>query len=184
MGGKPFLWVWYLEMFRAMDKYDKARIKKLYECISTVTILMFTTSCQEKVCEESMKMSETVHTNKEVVSDSFVTFAREVLMFGKDLSVKDTVQRGIRFLGGQYNDTMAQTIKLMQSSLMTPGNLKKLQDLDRIYGQDVLTGSYNKIKAFLSTTKNDPINCAWVLDQMSVALDRKEVNKDDFLLTA
>ena len=184
LGGKPFLWAWYLEMFRAIDKDDQARIKKLYECISTVTILMFTTDNQEKVCEESMKMSETVRINKKVVSDSFVTFARKVLMLGKDLSVKDTVQRDIRFLGGQYNATMAQTIKLMQSSLMTPGNLKKLQDLDRSHGQDVLTGSYNKIKAFLSTTKNDPINCAWVLDQMSVALDRKEVNTGDFLLTA
>ena len=108
LGGKPFLWAWYLEMFKAMDKNDQAKIKQLYECILTSTILMFTTDKLEKVCEESIKMSETVRKSSQVASDSFVTFARKVVMLGQDLSVKDMVQRDIRFHGGPFNNTMAQ----------------------------------------------------------------------------
>ena len=135
-------------------------------------------------------MSETVRVSSQVAADSFVTFARKVIMLcgsgvlgSKDLNVKEMVQLDIRFHGGQFNQTMASTIKAMQLSLLTSDHcMTTLQELDRVHGQEVLTGSYNKIKLFLSTCNNDNLTCAWVLDQIITALDRKEVGKGDFLL--
>ena len=192
LGGKPYIWAWYVEMFKAMESegsdVPESRITMLYECFLTMTILMFTASEKAKIVEESIKMSEIVRTSTQVASDSFVTFARKVLLIGgadMNLNVKDLAQRDIRFHGGQVNTTMVQTIKLMQSSwLSSPDCTAKLNTLDRNHGQEVLTASYNKIKLFLSATKNDAATCSWVLDQMLTALDRKEVGKSDFLLEA
>ena len=185
LGGKPFLWAWYLEMFKAMDENDTKKIRLLYECILTVTVLMFTTSEISKIVEESIKMSETARTTAASSSDSFVTFASKILLIDKSVNVKDLALRDIRFQGGKFNTTMGQTIKHMQSSMLSSKDcLARLHRLDRSHGQEVLTGSYNKIKLFLSTTKNEPMTIRWVLDQMLTALDRKEISKSDFLLEA
>ena len=185
LGGKVFIWAWYVEMFKALDKNDHKRIKLLYECILTVTIIMFTSSDKAIIVEESIKMSETVRATVQATSDSFVTFASKILLIDPTLNAKQLAARDIRHQGGLINVTMVQTIKHIQNTFLhSPECMARLQKLDRIHGQDVLTASYNKIKLFLSTVKNDASTSQWVLDQMLTALDRKEVSKGDFLLDA
>ena len=59
-----------------------------------------------------------------------------------------------------------------------------LDSLDREFGSDVLTGSYNKSRLLFTTTKNTPDMCAWVLETLLLGLRRGDATKEDFILAA
>ena len=183
LGGKAFIWAWYLAMFHALDHNDLPRVQLLYQCSLTVTITMFTEDDMQKLTEESIRMSETGRLCMQMGADSFVTFAEKIILHSQGkLNLTDLVQRDIRFNGGLINATMINVIKSLQPMLQSKDVVEKLTQLDRQHGQDVLSGSYNKLKLLLAHLKGDTAMFAWVLESMITALNRKEVTANNFLL--
>ncbi len=184
LGGHAFLWGWYLAVQLAMEEADHQRVKLLYQSALTATISVFTTDSRSQLALESIRMSETIRTNAQVSTDSFVTFTLKVnVMLGGDrYELKDLVSKEVRYQGGLINQTMIQVMRALQPFLESSVVMEKLEKLDREHGMDVLTGSYNKLKLFLSAVKSSADSAAWVLESMIVALERKEVAVDSFVL--
>jgi hypothetical protein len=99
---------------------------------------------------------------------------------GNKHDLEDLVQEDLHYNGGSVNATVMESLKLIS----TPKVESLMESLDREFGMDVLSGSYNKMKLFVNGVKNQPELAAWVLETMRVALRRKEVEPSDVLLQA
>ena len=190
-----FIYAWYVAVFEALRKNDDEKLKLLYECALTCTVQVWATSSTALLAEVSIKHSEKVRSEAQVDTDSFLVFARKVLLvaasFGAGgasrkpgdsssgvsadkIDIKKLQKFDLRFHGGQFNATMLSTMKAMKPILESEQCMSLISALDREYGQGVLTGSYNKLKLFHSCIKGNTDTGAWVLETMLTALRRRE----------
>ena len=186
LAGHGFIYLWYLAVYKALSVPETAandrRLLMLYECILSVTITMYVTTDRAKLALESNRMSETVRSAQRVSVDNFVTFAQKVqLISNKKMDIKQLMRQEVQFNGGLINATMVKTIQ--QMSILDEHARRLLRILDREFGHEVLTGSYNKLKAFCAAAKTSEGAC-FILESQLVALRRNEVTAADFLLSA
>ena len=181
LGGHGVLWSWYVAMAQALQNSDPDLIKMLYECALTTTLCMWTTTESKIRALESLRLSENIRTVGLLSVDNFVLFAKKIwyMMGTEKPDLKKLVSQDVRFHGGLVNTTMLRVITSLKPFL-TPEIEGLLSTLDREFGMEVLTASYNKIKLFLAAVKNSAQVGSWVLATMILALRRGEVNPNDF----
>ena len=183
LGGHVFVFAWYIAVFRAMEAAMNERVRMLFECALTTTITLFTTCDPVKLSLESVRMGELVRLSASAAADSFVTFARKVdVICGCDkLELNKLVKLELRHNGSIVNAAMISVIGALRK-VRSPQVDALFASLEREFGSDVVTGSYNKLKLLIGTCKQMPESCSWVLESMLVGLRRKEVRVEDFLL--
>lgn len=177
--GHAFIYAWYAAAFMAMEKNDKARLVQLYECALTVTITMFVDVDESTLLVESIRGAEIMRAASKVLVDNFIVFSKKLFRAFQKIDVKQLQSKDIKFQGGLMNTTMAKTVEHVKKCLNDKID-KQYGDLDREYGQEVLTGSYNKVRLLLLAVKQDTDVLEWTLDAMMTALRRSEVTVDDF----
>ena len=179
LSGHAFIYAWYVAAFKALDANDLPRVVQLFECALTVTATMWVDVAEDVLVIESIKGSEIARQASKVLVDSFVTFAEKVWKASPKIDVKYLQSQDVKFNGGLMNTTMAKTVENLKRAY-TQGAKDLCANLDRQFGSEILTASYNKVRLMLNAVKSDPENFEWVLDAMTTALRRQEVTPDDF----
>ena len=189
LSGHAFLYCWYLSVYYALGdgaddgNLDAKRLKLLYESALTVTIHMFVTEKMELLALEANRVSEFLRSSQRVSVNSFLTFAQNVaLIGGPKPDLKKLMKLDVQYNGGQINLAMMKVIAQLKT-IESAEVLRLFRLLDREFGHEVLTGSYNKLKLFCAAAKNSE-NAAWILKSQLVALRRKEVTTANFALNA
>ena len=185
VSGHALIWSWYFTVWQAMERDDVEKVKLLYEAAVSTTICVMvsdTSSCMAAVAEASLKSSERVRQEAQVLVDNFLTFARKVTQMssGGKLVLRDLSNKGIRFDGCLINATMIQVIQKLNTTSQQV--LKLMRQIDREFGVKVLTGSYSKIRALFQGCKNETDHVHWCLQSMIVSLNRKELSPEDYTI--
>ena len=175
---------------------DADRRQKLFEAALCTTICVRVLGVGSSgglaaMAELSNRFAERLRAETKVAMDSFVTFADKVwLMSGDKTPDLQTLQsKGVRFNGGDINVTMLRTIISLKKAL-TPQARSVLGLLDREFGREVLSMSYNKIRLLLQQVSvcskggegGDPASevLEWVLASLWASLRRKEAEPAQF----
>ena len=77
------------------------------------------------------------------------------------------------------NATMLRTI-LSLHRVFQETHRALLQQIDREYGRDVMSMSYNKLRLLLQGCKNDPDSVEWCLQSALASLRLREMIPDKF----
>ena len=188
LSGHTFIYCWYLNVYSALgDGADSVRsekeLKLLFECALTVTINMFITEDMSILALEANRVSEFLRSTQRVSVNSFLTFMENVHLIGGSKSdLKALMKAQVQYNGGLINAAMLKVMDQLKK--IDSDEVSRLfRQLDREFGHEVLTGSYNKLKLFCTAAKNAD-GAAWILMSQLVALRRKEVTVNDFPLTA
>jgi len=178
------LWAWYVAVWRAMCDDDKQRVLALYECALTVTVTTRTDVRKESLARDVLLFSERVRDDAKTLVINFVTFADKLqdITGGKhDLLALQKMK--LHFCGGLINASMLKVAHLVVS-VMSKDCRKLLSEIDRRFGRDVLSSSYNKIRLLITGCqhKSVPVESLlfWCLETMLVMLKRKECSPSDF----
>jgi hypothetical protein len=172
----------YVAVFRAMEADEVQRVRLLFECALSVTICAYAGLSIHSLAVESIKMNEKVRVAQKVSIDSFFTFAEKVtIACGGVLDFKRLVSLDLRFNGGALNQTMFKTLTSVKC-VMTPELKAMLAKLDRQFGMDVLSGSYNKIRLMVNTCikYNTAESFLWTVQFLYVSLARGDAAISDF----
>jgi len=182
LAGHAVIYAWYYACWTALAAGDAHVVKMLYEAARTTTVCMRVTASLAEVAEASAKFSERVR-HEGVVVDNFVSFTDKVmLMHGeKKPDLKTLVAKNLVFNNGPVNATMLRTI-LSLHSVFNEQHRVLLQQIDREYGRDVMSMSYNKLRLLLQGCKNDPDSIEWCLRTALASLRLREVTPDKFTM--
>ena len=187
LSGHAYLYAWYYQAFLAVSKEDVVRARLLYECALTTTICVRVSTDTQEIAEASAKCSERVRSEAKVVVDNFVTFSQKVLMIAGSAKpeLKFLVDKEIRYNGGLINATMLRCA--LQVSKLSEAARDLIGMIDRTFGREVLSLSYNKLRNLLYTcspgAKHDVVStelAEWSLQTLFCTLVRKEAEPDEF----
>ena len=184
LSGHAFLYCWYLYVYDALgDGADKTKsdymLRLLYESSLTVTIHMYAAEDKSSLALEANRVSEFLRASQRVSVNSFLTFAQNVaLIGGSKPDLRKLMSKDLQYNGGLINAAMLKVIAQLKT-IESDESTYLFRLLDREFGQDILTGSYNKLKLFCSTAKT-PAGACWILMSQLVALRRQEVTVLDF----
>lgn len=193
LGGHPIGYAWYLATWRALRSDDVARVKVLWTSALCTTIRLRVEGKIERLAAASMALSETVKLQEKGMADTFVTFSRKLayILVQCDLSMAKTLEHlgtlGVRFGGSPINRIMLQTSHLIDS-LMNDAAAQALIQIDREFGKDVMSKSYNKLMRVLQTCKATPtgksvtLAVEFVFQMMLISLRRRMANTRFFTL--
>lgn len=192
-GLKPFaahayLWAWYVAVFRCLGSEDLDRLRQLYECALTCTICVRNDARPEALAVDFLMYTERVREGTKALCVNFVTFADKVsLIAGADkLDVVALQKRQLRFAGGLINPTMVKTVNGLRS-ILTPEARNLISELDRRFGRDVLSGSYNKVRLLVCAcqqkTGDGKEQFVWALQSLLVMLVRKDAGVAEFTVS-
>jgi hypothetical protein len=165
-----------------LEADDKDRVHMLFQCALTVTICAYAGISVENLAVESIKMNETVRVSQSISIDSFFTFADKVkLASGGKMDFKRLSALDLKFNGGSLNLTMHKTLMAI-STVMSPELKNLVARLDRQFGLEVFSGSYNKIRLMiLACSKGDIAACfLWNVEFLFVSLVRGDATPADF----
>ena len=182
LGGHGVLWSWYVAMAQALKNGETDLVKMLYECALTTTLCMWTTTESRVLALESIRLSENIRTVGLLSVDNFIVFAKKIWYMSPapdKPDLKKLIHQDVRFHGAIVNTTMMRVI-LSLKPFLTSQVEDLLNTLDREFGMEVLTASYNKIKLLMQAVKNNTEVGSWVLASMIVSLRRQEVAPSDF----
>ena len=182
LGGHVFVFAWYVSVFWAMEASNTALLRMLFECALTTSIKLIAVDDPATLAVHSIRMSEVVMLSSKAAADSFVTFARKLAFITK-LDLKECMKHNLRYNGAPINSTMVQVI-LNLRKVCDPEVVTLFASLEREFGVEVVTGSYNKLKYLLNAVKCVPESLAWVLETMLVGLRRGSFTAEHFTCTA
>ena len=188
LAGHSHMYAWYYQAVMAVLDGDLERAMLLYQCALTTTICIRVSTDKQEIAEASTKYIERVRSDFKVVIDNFVTFSDKVMMIiGEDAKpdLKQLVDKDIRYQGGLINQTMLRTIVQLRS--LQPSSKVLINLIDREFGKDVVSSSYNKLRNLLygcsTGNKHEVVNpeyVDWALQCLLVTLRRKEAEPSDF----
>ena len=153
--GHSHLWALYVAVFRSMKSGDARRVKQLYECALTATLCVRTDCSPASLAIDFLHYGERIREGTKAMVINFITFSQRVteISQGKPFDLAFLQQKKLRFCGGLVNATMLKTIGNVQT--MVDDELRLLfGQLDRRFGRDALTASYNKIRLLLLGCQN------------------------------
>ncbi len=182
LGGHGVLWAWYVAMAQALRDGATDLVKMLYECALTTTLCMWTTTESRVLALESIRLSENIRTVGLLSVDNFIVFAKKIWYMTpapEKPDLKKLILQEVRFHGAIVNTTMMRVIQSLKPFLTSQVE-GLLSALDREFGMEVLTASYNKLKMLMQAVKNNSELGSWVLATMIVSLRRREVDPSDF----
>lgn len=192
-GLKPFaahayVWAWYVAVFRCLGSTDLDRLMRLYECALTCTICVRTDARPEALAIDFLLYAERVREGTKALCVNFVTFADKVsLIAGPDkLDIIDLQKKQLRFAGGLINATMVKAVTGLRG-ILTPEARNLISEIDRRFGRDVLSGSYNKVRLLVGAcqqkTGDGKEQFVWALQTLLVMLVRKDATVAEFTVT-
>ena len=182
------LWSWYVAVYRAMCEGDKVRVKLLYESALTATVSTRVDCEPGNLAKDFLLYSERVREDSKTLIINFVTFVDKLDVIAgcekKDLQVLQKMK--LRFGGSLVNATMLKVAGVLRGA-MTPESRKLVGEIDRRFGREVLSGSYNKLRLLIQGCqgKGSDVNTlvSWSLETMLIMLMRKEFTVNDFTVT-
>jgi len=181
------LWAWYVAVFRAMTDGDTQRVLALYECALTVTITTRSDVRPDFLAKEMLLYSERVREDAKTLVINFITFSDKIqLITGGKHDLTALQKMKVQFGGGIVNATMLKvTHSVVQH--MDVDCRKLVAEIDRRFGRDVLSASYNKMRFLIQgcSHKSRSIEklLPWCLETMLVTLMRKDAMPSDFTVT-
>ena len=187
LAGHMYLYAWYYQAWLALTKGDLERVRLLYQCALTTTISLRVSTDKQEIAEASSKFSERIRAEQKVLVDNFVTFSGKLMLIAGSSKpdLKDLVEKQIRYNSGLINQTMLRCAVQLQSVHDETKTL--IAQLDREYGKEVLSGSYNKLRNLLygccTGAKRDLIDADlvdWSVRCLLMTLRRKEAEPEDF----
>ena len=112
LSGHAFMYAWYVACFKALDAGDVSRCLLLYECGLTATITLVKEEDKKALALESIRASERVHSQAQVLVDSFLTFAAKVSIFAEGkYDLKHLTSADLRYKGSKLNATMVLLLR-------------------------------------------------------------------------
>ena len=181
------LWAWYVAVWRAMCDGDTQRVLALYECALTVTVTTRIDVRKETLARDVLLFSERVREDAKTLVINFVTFAdrlQEITGGKQDLATLQKMK--LHYCGGLINSSMLKVANLV-ISVMSKDCRKLISEIDRRFGRDVLSSSYNKMRLLINACqhKSVPVESllTWSLETMLVMLIRRDCSPSDFTVT-
>ena len=164
-------------MYTALTANDVRAVKMLCEAALTVTVTMRVTASLAEVAEAFFERVQ----QEGVVVDKFVSFTDEVmLMHGGEKPDLNTLQEEcLVFNGSATNATMLRTMGTLHICFQDEHRVL-IQQIDRAYGRDVMSMSYNKTRLLLQGCKNDPGSAEFWLLSALASLRLREMTPDKF----
>jgi hypothetical protein len=190
LGAPGLVYAWWLAVFEAIKEEDVAVVKTLWECALTVTVRVHVEPLLHMRVLQSLHLNEQVDVTGKNLRDTFVLFGKKVRQLtmcegvpqGLPNVLKWLSAKGVRFNGAIINKTMLNVVELM-SKILTNEVETCLTQLDREFGQETLSMSYNKLGRFIQVaTKTAPMAglsatemLLFLLEAMQVTLQRRIV---------
>ena len=191
LAGHAYIYAFYYHSLLALRKGDIQRVRLLYECALSTTINLRVATTLSEVAEVSAKSSERIRQETKVAIDNFVVFGDKVaIICGTDkLDAKAQLAlltaKKMAYNGGAINQTMLRTIQQLRA--MTSDAKITIAKIDREFGKDVLSGSYNKLRLLMygcsSGARHETVHpeyVEWCCETLLVTLMRKEAEPDEF----
>ena len=188
MAAHAHLWTWFVAMFRALCDNDDELVKLLYESALTATVCTRLDCTPTNLATNYLLYSERVREDSKQLVINFVTFAEkleEICVSGKK-ELKSLQDMKLRFAGSLINMSMLKVANLV-AKCVTQRSRDLLGDIDRRWGMDVLSGSYNKMRLLIQGCQNkgdEPsVLVSWCLETMMTMLMRKDYAPSAFTVT-
>jgi hypothetical protein len=187
LGGHAFIYGWYVRVFRAFEACDDEMVRLLVEAALTITLCVWSCMPDWARAVQSIKLSESMRVQSKVMIDSFLCFMDKINMITNSEGfaptgepVQDLVAKDIRFNGGLINASMMKAMGAL-GSLVTPECRELCSLLERRFGYDVLTGSYNKLRMLANGCQKQGTGALqWALETMYIVLLRGTLDVSDF----
>ena len=188
LGGHAFVYAWYHKMYKALEDKDFALVRMLVEAALTVTLTVWSNPSDQLMAVQSMVLSEAIRVQAKVMCDSFISIMDKVVLSqGVEESgsipqqcVASLQKMHVRFNGGLFNLSMLKAMNTLRG-LLTDRSRELLSLIERRFGFEVLTGSYNKLRMLANGChKSGSTGLEWCLETMYMALLRKNLEPGDF----
>ena len=190
LGGHAFIYGWYAKMYEALDAGQVELQQLLVQAALTVTVTTWQKMDESMACYQSIKLAETIRLSAKVMTDSFVSFMDKICLangIGVEVSgslnqaiVNNLQKENVRFNGGLINVSMVRSINSIRA-LLTSRARELMCLIERRFGFDVLTGSYNKLRMLATgCTKVGASGMEWCVESMYMSLLRQSLEPADF----
>ncbi len=178
------LWSWYVAVFRGLGDGEVKRVLALYECALTATVTTRIDVRKEALARDALLYSERVREDAKTLVINFVTFADKLqLITGGRHDLQALQKMKLRFCGGLVNATMLKVANSV-CTVMDKRCRTLLSEIDRRFGREVLSGSYNKVRLLIQGCQNKAsdhgVLVSWCLETMLVMLSRRDCAPADF----
>ena len=165
--GHVRVWAWYVEMLKAIESHDLARVALLLQAGLTVT-LQARVGAVSDMAVLSMQSSGCDRNYAHVATDSFLFFARKLEFAfrgdGGDMSTARQLafcsDAKIYFNGKPVSKCMLECARTINTK-MTPAVKQSLQVIEDRHGKEALTAKHHCLSRLFSICVNEASNPQW-----------------------
>lgn len=110
--GSALVMAWRLQMFEAMRAGNSSRVRLLWECSQTVTILLRVGGSLGQLTLHAMKGSEDLKLQEKLLADSILTFSSRLAVLLREISEKTIPKKLVKLDQAMSKDQNASGKKV------------------------------------------------------------------------